>query len=256
MMPKTLPIILGASLASAAAITMTGCSSSSSGGGVPANATVFAGANAQAALVDAFAVAALFVETVEFAVVNSILIPCTTGNITESGGVPSTVGTNTTWSGSIVFDSCEIAGVVIGGTINYSITSDSNGPESTDITGNVNFTESGETFTISALNFKETGNNGGVGGIGNYTTNIFSFSLSSSLGGGFQAQLTQPLVGSDLTDCPDSAVVLLSGGGSTFVQGTFVGSGSSNADVTIEVDSGTGFSEISGSPVVCTDIIL
>ncbi len=255
MMPKTLPYVLGASLVTATAITMTGCSSSSSGGGVPANATVFGTANAQAALIDAFAVAALFVETVEVAVVNSISVPCASGSITESGGIP-VVGppTNTTWSGSITFNSCDIGGgIVIGGNISYTITEDSTGPESTDVTGNVTFTESGETITISALNFKETGNSSGGG---NYSTNIFSFSLSSSLGGGFLAELTQPLVGTDLENCPDSGVVLLTGGTNTFVQGTFVDTGSSDSNVTIEVDTGTGFSEISGSPVVCTAILI
>jgi hypothetical protein len=262
-------------------LLITGCSSSSDGGGtpaatVPANAVLIDNsATAESTMVYAVAtgttiVSAFGVETSTPLTARDIInlvFDKVQSNKNNSPAIASGVDlssqlcitgtasgdeteTDTSYSASATFSSCEIAtGLFFTGSITVNSTFSESGTYSDTASGNLTvvFSNGGSSTTIgfNGFNYAENGNES----TGDYTITTFTYAIDPSTGGGFAVQLTQPLVGNNWQPCdPTSGQVLVTGAAGSQARGTF----NSDGSVKVEYHSGDGnFVETDNSPLAC-----
>ena len=132
-------------------------------------------------------------------------------------------------SGSIIFDNCNLIGIIIDGSFSFSATSDSiTGAFVATGAGTLSFNFDTEQFTIS-MNFDIGGND-----ISGEFRETFDFSLTGITGGGFSLSTTQPIIG--VNDDITGGQIIISGANSTRIRVTVVGTNL----VDIELDDGSG----------------
>jgi hypothetical protein len=179
-------------------------------------------------------------------------LPCDSGSITANF-----TESETTASGTIVFNECLLSGVTLNGTISFNAGLDPATQDySLSLTGSLSASDGLTITTLSGLVFNETGNDQTF----EYSINTYTFTLDYSDGDGFFTQLLAPIVGNEFEVCPvspRSGVVQVTGANNTRAKGTI------NADgtVTIEFDDGSGtFIEVTepppGSPYPCSDFFV
>ncbi len=134
-----------------------------------------------------------------------------------------------TESGSILFDDCNIFGIIIDGGFTFSATSDSiTGAFSGTGAGTLNFNFDTEQFTI-VMNFDVSGND-----ISGEFSETVDFSLTGIPGGGFSLSTIQPIIG--VNDDVTAGQIIISGANSTRIRVTVVGTNL----IDIELDNGSG----------------
>lgn len=260
-----------------AMFTVGGCGGSGSddsGLSAPAGAVTITDANAYSVVQDAISgssalVGALGVEASELpgpmAVINivqdkldnrspvaALSTPTgveTTEPCTDGGWITTNANDQDT-AGSITFSECNEGGVIINGTINFSVTANQNtGDFTMTLSGNLSATDGIETMSINGLAFSTSGNIYASG----ITINTYTYAADFPGGGGFLVQLQAPIVIDTMSGtCPDSGIILITGAAGTQAKATI------NADdtVTIEVNDGGGiFVPVTdiNNPYPCTD---
>jgi len=279
-MNKLLTLAASAALISGQ-LLITGCSSSSDGGGtptatVPANAVLIDdSATAESTMVYAVGtgitiVSAFGVETSTPLTARDIInlvfdkvqsnknnAPAIASGVDLSGQLCITgtasgdeTETNTSYSASATFSSCEIApGLFFTGAITVNSTFSESGTYSDTASGNLTvlFTNGSNSTTLgfNGFNYAENGDNS----TGGFTITTFTYAIDPSTGGGFTVQLAQPLVGNNQLPCElTSGQVLVTGAAGSQARGTF----NSDGSVKVEYHSGDGnFVETDNSPLAC-----
>jgi hypothetical protein len=171
---------------------------------------------------------------------------CATGQINYSGDVSGVEPYDSgSFSGTMTFVDCQNEpGIVTNGSLSAKSSWTADGGYSDTASGDLNSTYTGVgSISVTGINHAETGNENS----GAYSINTLYYTLNPSIGGGFAVQVTTALVGNENETCPTSGVVLMTGANSTQARATF----NSNYTVTIEVNTGSGFVEVSGSPFGC-----
>lgn len=261
----------------ASSIGITGCGSDdSSSSAVPANAITFSTSNAATAVGNVLAATASILakgstttpsvtEIINNAIdtikqsrnntgqdpVSGIAFNDTTqcwnsGSLVESGN--ATLNDNGgNGSGTTVFNNCDEGfGVTINGTLNIGGSwNDSTGDYTDTASGSITVTYNSTSTVVNVknLSFKETGNDF----TGAYTISKMNYSYDPG-SNGFSVGITTALNGIN-DDCPTGAV-LLKGADKTQVQATF--NGATANTITVEVDTGSGFTAAIGSPISCS----
>lgn len=167
---------------------------------------------------------------------------CITG--TASGDETET---DTSYSASMTFNACEVEyDLFFTGSLTISSTWSNETSNYTDTaSGNLTVTYSTESIGFNGFNFTENGNELS----GDYTVTTFTYTINPSTGGGFAAQLTQPIVGNNYVSCGvSSGQVLVTGAESSQARATFNTDGSAKS----EYHGGDGnFIETDNSPLPC-----
>lgn len=250
-------------------------SSGSSGGGatVPANATLINTSSAAESSLATAALAGLSVSTI-FAVettpittprdiIDSLLdrinsriegkVNIVTGVDLSSEFCPdggsaegSETRTSTSYVASLNLNACVDGALTFTGNFSANNTfSISPGPYTTNLSGNLTIIDSSGTSAFNGFSFVSNGDESS----GAYTISTFTFSLSLSTGGGFLAQLTQPLVGNEFSPCElTSGQLLLTGASGSQARATINPDGSA----VMEFHPGNGnFTPTDNSPLMC-----
>ena len=257
---------------------ITGCSSSDDGGttttaSVPANAILIdSSAVAEATTVSAVATGEAIISA--FGVVTStnltgkdilnIAIDKVRNNnlgssslatgvvFSENCAVSGTISgdsteTATSLSATVTFNACNDGFITLTGTIILSATFTAalDGPYTVNASGNLTAITSSFSVGFNGFSFAETGNDG----TGDFTTTTFTYTIDPSTGGGYNVQLTQPLVGNEFVSCKlTSGQILVTGAAGSQARGTVNPDGS----VKIEYHNGDGnFIETDNSPLAC-----
>jgi hypothetical protein len=266
-----------------------GCSSDDDGGSpgasVPANAVVITEANAYETVVSAIGIGSTLVdavpvvvditpspsyrEIIEFVVdkaknaggSSDISVSIPTG-IEEtypcSGGGDITINstdTDTSSSGTVVINNCIESGITLNGSLTFNFTYNLETYAYTDsIQGNISGNLGEQTFSLTGLVLNETGNEMS----GDYSINTYTYSVDSSVGGGFLVELLAAIVGNhNVYGCPSSGIILVTGANNTQAKATI----NSDNTVTVEYNDGSGtFTEVTtpppGSPYPCEDFFI
>jgi len=148
-------------------------------------------------------------------------------------------GGSWTASGSTVnILGCVEGDITINGTIDYAKTE--NGTAYTKaVSGQVGFTKNGFTLTLKNLNYYQSGDTAD----GSYTIDPFSFTLNLLING-YDFTTPTPITGIS-GSCPTAGAHMLTGAGGTQARATYTA-----GNVLIEVNTGSGFTEV--STVACT----
>ena len=282
---SAIPAILLASLIS------YGCSSDDDSGGaapgasVPANAVVITEANAYETVVSAIGIGSSLVDAVPVVVeitpsptyreiiefvtdkaknaggTSGISVSIPTGieeTIPCSGGGEITINstdTETSSSGTAVINNCIEGGITLNGSLTFNFTWNLETYAYSDsIQGNLSGNLGEQTFSLNGLNLQETGNELS----GDYSINTYTYSVDSSVGGGFLVELLAAIVGNDFDgQCPVSGTILVTGANNTQAKATI----NSDGTVTVEYNDGSGtFTEVTipapGSPYPCENFFL
>ena len=155
--------------------------------------------------------------------------------------------TDTSYSASITFNACEVDyGLFFTGSLTLSSTWSNETFDYTDnASGDLTVTYENISIGFNGFNYAENGNESD----GNYTITTFTYAIDPSTGGGFTAQLTQPLVGNTFDyGCEvSSGQVLVTGAENSQARATIT-----NYNAKLEYHSGDGnFIETDNSPVSC-----
>lgn len=154
--------------------------------------------------------------------------------------------TATSESGTISFIDCEdFPSLIINGSMTFDLNWNNSTSEYSDtISGGLSGSMSGLGISLTSINITESGNED----LGSYSINTMTYAFDTSQGGGFSLQTAPAIVGV-VFQCPTSGAYTITGGNDTQARATYNGYA---GGVNVDVDTGSGFTAITGSPVACS----
>jgi len=167
----------------------------------------------------------------------------TSNSVSHVGSFSIDANGNESGSGTTTFYDCMVSGIIIDGGFSYSYTESTSGDYTDSAHGSLTMTIDSTVASLSNFSLSDSGNYNS----GDFTITKLQYVFDPG-SNGFSMQVTATVVGNDTENCPMSGQILLKGGSNTKVQITFA----SGTTLSVDVDEGSGFVPVSGSPFPCT----